>query len=58
MTFGRWRTQLRSAASPPLLASGLPVARSAARVGCATPSAYVAAFHREVGVSPTRYFTR
>ncbi|WP_460720346.1 AraC family ligand binding domain-containing protein [Nocardia heshunensis] len=58
ITFGQWRTQLRLAASLPLLASGLPVARIAGRVGYATPSAYVAAFHREVGVSPARYFTR
>ncbi|MGW4533230.1 helix-turn-helix domain-containing protein [Nocardia sp. NPDC004340] len=58
ITFGQWRTQLRLAASLPLLASGLPVARIAARVGYSTPSAYVAAFHREVGVSPARYFTR
>ncbi|MGW4352308.1 helix-turn-helix domain-containing protein [Nocardia sp. NPDC004582] len=46
------------AASLPLLGSGLPVARIAARVGYSTPSAYVAAFHREVGVSPARYFAR
>ncbi|WP_369640501.1 helix-turn-helix domain-containing protein [Nocardia sp. JMUB6875] len=58
ITFGQWRTQLRLAASLPLLASGLPVARIAERVGYATPSSYVAAFHREVGVSPARYFTR
>ncbi|AYF79435.1 AraC family transcriptional regulator [Nocardia yunnanensis] len=58
ITFGQWRTQLRLAASLPLLAAGLPVARIAGRVGYATPSAYVAAFHREVGVSPARYFTR
>ncbi|MFE3228724.1 AraC family transcriptional regulator [Nocardia sp. NPDC059228] len=58
ITFGQWRTQVRLAASLPLLASGLPVARIATRVGYATPSAYIAAFHREVGVSPARYFTR
>ncbi|MFD7847079.1 helix-turn-helix transcriptional regulator [Nocardia sp. NPDC059764] len=58
ITFGQWRTQLRLAASLPLLAaSGLPVARIAARAGYSTASAYVAAFHREVGVSPARYFT-
>ncbi|WP_245677141.1 helix-turn-helix domain-containing protein [Nocardia acidivorans] len=55
ITFGRWRTQLRPAASLPLLAAGLPIARIAERVGYATPSAYIAAFHREVGVSPARY---
>ncbi|WP_280240611.1 AraC family transcriptional regulator [Nocardia abscessus] len=55
--FGRWRTQIRLAASLPLLAAGLPIARVAGRVGYATPSAYVAAFRRTVGVPPGRYFT-
>ncbi|WP_431970877.1 AraC family transcriptional regulator [Nocardia sp. bgisy134] len=55
--FGQWRTQVRLAASLPLLAAGLPIARIAGRVGYATPSAYVAAFRRTVGVSPGRYFT-
>ncbi|MFF2551391.1 helix-turn-helix domain-containing protein [Nocardia sp. NPDC058058] len=58
ITFGQWRTQIRLAASLPLLAAHLPVARIASRVGYATPSAYVAAFHREVGISPARYFAR
>ncbi|MGV9677392.1 AraC family transcriptional regulator [Nocardia sp. NPDC003482] len=58
ITFGQWRTQARLAASLPLLAAGLPVARIAERVGYATPSAYVAAFRRAVGVSPGRYFAR
>lgn len=57
MTFGHWRTQVRLAASLPLLAGGLPISRIAGRVGYATPSAYVAAFRRSVGVSPGRYFT-
>ncbi|MFI6866716.1 AraC family transcriptional regulator [Nocardia sp. NPDC050406] len=56
ITFGQWRTQIRLAASLPLLAAGMPIARIAGRVGYATPSAYVAAFRREVGVSPGRYF--
>ncbi|WP_232534914.1 AraC family transcriptional regulator [Nocardia terpenica] len=58
ITFGQWRTQIRLAASLPLLAAGLPVARIAERVGYRTPSAYVAAFRRAVGVSPGRYFAR
>ncbi|WP_433710087.1 AraC family transcriptional regulator [Nocardia sp. CA-084685] len=56
ITFGQWRTQIRLAASLPLLAEGLPIARVAGRVGYATPSAYVAAFRRTVGISPGRYF--
>ncbi|MGV9332210.1 AraC family transcriptional regulator [Nocardia sp. NPDC003726] len=55
--FGQWRTQIRLAASLPLLAAGMPIARIAGRVGYATPSAYVAAFRRAVGVPPGRYFT-
>ncbi len=58
ITFGQWRTQIRLAASLPLLASGLSVARIAERVGYASASAYVAAFRRAVGVSPGRYFAR
>lgn len=56
ITFGQWRTQVRLASSLPLLAANMPLARIAGRVGYATPSAYVAAFHREVGISPGRYF--
>jgi AraC-like DNA-binding protein len=58
MTFGQWRTQIRLAASLPLLAARMPVARIAERVGYTTASAYVAAFRRAVGVSPGRYFAR
>lgn len=56
ISFGHWRTQIRLAASLPLLAAGLPIARIAVRVGYANPSAYVAAFRRAVGISPGRYF--
>ncbi len=54
--FGRWRTQVRLAAALALLAEGMPLAGIAHRVGYASASAFVAAFHREVGVSPGRYF--
>lgn len=56
MSFGRWRTQVRLRAALPLLADGFPLAAIATRVGYSTPSAFVAAFRREVGVSPGRYF--
>jgi AraC-like DNA-binding protein len=56
LTFGQWRTQLRLQAALPLLADGMAVGRVAARVGYATPSAFVAAFRRAVGVSPAAYF--
>jgi len=56
MTFGRWRTRARLAASLPLLAGGAGIGTVARQVGYATASAYVSAFHREVGTTPARYF--
>lgn len=56
MGFGRWRTTARLAAALPLLAAGMPVGATAHRVGYATPSAFVAAFRREVGTTPAEYF--
>lgn len=56
LTFGAWRTQVRLRAALPLLAAGVPLSGVARRVGYATPSAFVAAFRREVGVPPGRYF--
>jgi AraC-like DNA-binding protein/quercetin dioxygenase-like cupin family protein len=57
MPFGRWRTLLRLQAALPLLAQGEPVARVSYRVGYQTPSAFVAAFRRETGLTPATYFT-
>jgi AraC-like DNA-binding protein/quercetin dioxygenase-like cupin family protein len=56
MPFGRWRTLLRIQAALPLLAGGDPVSRVARRVGYETPSAFVAAFRRETGITPAAYF--
>jgi AraC-like DNA-binding protein len=56
MPFGRWRTLLRLSAALPLLAAGEPVSRVAHRVGYQTPSAFVAAFRRETGLTPATYF--
>jgi AraC-like DNA-binding protein len=56
MTFGQWRTQLRLQAALPLLADGMAVGRVAGRIGYATPSTFVAAFRRAVGVPPAAYF--
>jgi AraC-like DNA-binding protein len=56
--FERWRTHARLAAALPLLADGASVANAAHRVGYAKPSAFVAAFKREIGVTPTQYFGR
>jgi AraC-like DNA-binding protein len=56
MSFGQWRAQLRLQAALPLLADGVPVTTVAHRVGYASASAFVAAFHRAIGVPPARYF--
>jgi AraC-like DNA-binding protein/quercetin dioxygenase-like cupin family protein len=56
LSFGRWRTLLRIQAALPLLAGGDPVSRVAHRVGYETPSAFIAAFRRETGVTPAAYF--
>ena len=55
LSLDRWRTRVRMQAALPLLAEGQPVHRVARRVGHATPSAFVAAFRRIVGVAPGRY---
>ena len=55
MTFGRWRTQLSLQAALPLLATGR--AAGGWRAGwVTTPSAFLAAFRRETGVTPSAYF--
>jgi AraC-like DNA-binding protein len=56
MGFERWRTTARLAAALPLLAAGQPVGTTAYQVGYATPSAFVAAFRREIGTTPAEYF--
>ena len=56
MGFERWRTRSRLAAALPLLADGAAVSAAAYAVGYGSPSAFVAAFRREVGVTPAEYF--
>ncbi len=56
LSFGRWRTLARLQAALPLLAERQAVATVADNVGYETPSAFVAAFRRETGVTPGRYF--
>jgi AraC-like DNA-binding protein len=58
VSFGRWRTTARMAAALPMLAAGEPQSRVAKAVGFQTPSAFVAAFKRETGVTPGAYFPR
>ncbi|MCM3922572.1 AraC family transcriptional regulator [Frankia sp. AiPs1] len=57
MTFEQWRRHARLRAAMPALAAGVPVSTAARRAGYATPSAFVAAFCRAVGVPPGVYFT-
>lgn len=56
LSFAQWRTTLRIRAALPHLAEGLPIATVARRVGYSTPSAFVAAFRRETGLTPGSYF--
>jgi len=56
VSFGRWRTQLRLQAALPILAEGGSVASASHRAGYESPSAFVAAFRRETGMTPAEYF--
>jgi AraC-like DNA-binding protein len=56
LSFGRWRTLLRVQSGISALAVGEPVANVSRRVGYESPSAFVAAFRREIGMTPARYF--
>jgi AraC-like DNA-binding protein/quercetin dioxygenase-like cupin family protein len=58
LPFGRWRALLRLQAAIPELASGEPVSNVARHVGYESASAFVAAFRRETGMTPARYFRR
>jgi AraC-like DNA-binding protein len=58
LTFGQWRTAARISAALDLLASGTSVARTAPAVGYQTPSAFIAAFARELGCTPAAYYAR
>ena len=56
LPFGRWRTMLRLRLALASLATGEPVANVARCVGYESPSAFVAAFRKETGVTPSAYF--
>jgi AraC-like DNA-binding protein len=56
MTFGRWRQQLRLMHALRLLGSGAKVTHAALETGYSTPSAFIAAFHKALGATPSRYF--
>jgi AraC-like DNA-binding protein len=56
VSFRRWRTAVRLRAALARLAEGEPIANVAWEVGYRTPSAFVAAFRRETGLTPGAYF--
>lgn len=58
VTFGRWRSLLRVRVAMDALAAGSPVANAAALVGYESPSAFVAAFRRETGLTPAAFVRR
>ncbi len=55
MTLSQWRQRLRVLLSLPRLLSGEPVISVALSMGYETPSAFIAVFKREMGVTPARY---
>jgi AraC-like DNA-binding protein len=56
LTFGKWRQQLRLLHALRHLAAGRPVLTTALEVGYDSPSAFIAAFRRHFGATPSRYF--
>jgi AraC-like DNA-binding protein len=56
MTFGRWRQQLRLMHAMRLLGGGAKVTHAALEAGYSTSSAFIAAFRKTLGTTPSRYF--
>ena len=56
MSFGRWRQQLRLQHAMRLLGGGAKVTHAALDAGYSTPSAFIAAFRKALGSTPTQYF--
>jgi AraC-like DNA-binding protein/quercetin dioxygenase-like cupin family protein len=55
-TFGKWRQQLRLMQAMRLLGAGAKVTYAALEAGYSTPSAFIAAFRKTLGSTPTQYF--
>jgi AraC-like DNA-binding protein len=55
LSLGAWRRRAGILDSLDLLASGTTVTHAALAAGYTTPSAYVAAFKRELGVAPRQF---
>lgn len=58
LNFATWRTHVRVRAAIPMLANGIPVGRAARAVGYRKPSAFIAAFRRTTGQTPSTYLPR
>jgi AraC-like DNA-binding protein len=56
MTFGKWRQQLRLMEAMRLLGSGAKVTHAALEAGYSNPSAFIVAFRKALGSTPSRYF--
>jgi AraC-like DNA-binding protein len=56
MTFGKWRQQLRMMEAMRLLGSGAKITHAALEAGYSTPSAFISAFRKAFGSTPTKYF--
>jgi AraC-like DNA-binding protein len=57
MTLGRWRQQRMLLRGLERLAGGATVAAASTVAGYATPSAFIAAFRKVFGATPSRYFS-
>jgi AraC-like DNA-binding protein len=58
MTLGKWRQRLRLMQAMRLLGGGAKVTHAAPEAGYSTPSAFIAAFRRSFGTTPTDYFKK
>lgn len=56
MSFGRWRRQAILLEAMRRLAAGQPVTTVALDLGYTSPSAFIAMFHRTLGVTPNKFF--
>jgi AraC-like DNA-binding protein len=56
LPFARWRANVRLHRAMESLGSGEAVSEIARKVGYASASAFVAAFRRETGITPAKYF--